>query len=152
MLVGNGSQLLDIGDVELRIAERLGEDGACLWVDGGANAVEVVGVGEADNDAHARQRVMEQIVGAPIKGCRRDNLFPCACEGQDRERLSGLSGGRRECRDSTLERRNPLLKDIRRRIHDPGIDIAELLQCEETCGVVRVVEDVGGGLVNGHRA
>ena len=44
---------LDVGDVELGVAEGFGVDGAGLGVDGGADAVEVVGVGEADGDAQA---------------------------------------------------------------------------------------------------
>ena len=42
---------LDVGDVELGIAQRLGVDGAGLVVDGGAQAVEVVGVDKPHRDA-----------------------------------------------------------------------------------------------------
>ena len=41
-----------------------------------------------------------------------------------------------------------LLEDVGRRIHDPGVDVAELLQPEEPGGVVGVVEDVARGGVD----
>ena len=48
VFMGDGGELLDVGDVELGIAEGLGVDGAGLRIDSGAEAVEVVGVNEAD--------------------------------------------------------------------------------------------------------
>src|SRR5690606_15873093 len=45
----------------------------------------------------------------------------------------------------------PLLKHVGRRVHDAGVDVAELLEREQVGGVVRVAEDVGRGLVDGHR-
>ena len=44
-----------------------------------------------------------------------------------------------------------MLKDILRRVHDARIDISGHLQVEEVGTVLRVVEGIGGGLVNRHR-
>ena len=74
VLVRDGGELLDVGDVELGIAERLGVDGACLGVDGGAQAVEVVGIDKAHGDAEARQRVVEEVVGAAVERGGGDDL------------------------------------------------------------------------------
>ena len=54
--------------------------------------------------------------------------------------------------DSAFEGGNALLEDVGGGVHDAGVDVAELLQAEEPAGVVGVVEDVGGGLVDGHGA
>jgi hypothetical protein len=45
-----------------------------------------------------------------------------------------------------------LLKDVGGGVHDAGVDVAELLEREETTGVVRVLEEIRGGLIDGHGA
>ena len=46
---------------------------------------------------------------------------------------------------------DPLLEGGGGRVHDPGVDVAEALQGEELGGVVGVLEDVRGRLVDRHR-
>ena len=57
-----------------------------------------------------------------------------------------------ERRDAALERGDALLEDVRRRVHDPGVDVPELLEPEQAGGVGRVVEDVAGRGVDRHGA
>ena len=54
--------------------------------------------------------------------------------------------------DAALERGDALLEDVGGRVHDPGVDVAELLEPEEAGGVGGVVEDVAGGGVDRDRA
>ena len=54
--------------------------------------------------------------------------------------------------DAALERGHALLEDRGGGVHDAGIDVAEALQVEQRGGVLGVVEDVRGGLVDGHGA
>jgi hypothetical protein len=61
-----------------------------------------------------------------------------------------LAAGVGEPAGAALERRHALLEHIRGRVHDPRVDVAELLQGEEVGGVLGVAEDVAGGLVDGH--
>ena len=42
--------------------------------------------------------------------------------------------------------------DVLGRVHDPRVDVAELLEREQVRGVLGVVEDVGRGLVDRQRA
>jgi hypothetical protein len=61
----------------------------------------------------------------------------------------------RNCAACPLEtaraaRSDPFLEDSRRRIHDPGVDIPELLKAEQCGGVIGAVENVGCGLINRH--
>ena len=93
-------------------------------------------------DADLRQRVGEQVVGPAVERRRRDDVVARAGEVEDRERLGGLAGGDAEGGDAALERRDALLEDVGRRVHDPGVDVPELLEPEEPRGVRRVVEDV----------
>ena len=54
--------------------------------------------------------------------------------------------------DAAFERGNALLENVGRRIHDARVDVAEFLQGEQARSVVGVVEDIRGGLVDGHGA
>ena len=57
-----------------------------------------------------------------------------------------------EPRHAAFEGGDALLEDVGGGVHDARVDVAELLQGEQPGGVVGVVEDVGGRLVNRHRA
>ena len=59
----------------------------------------------------------------------------------DGEELRRLPGGSGQGRHAALERGHPLLEDVGGRVHDPGIDVPELLQGEEIGGVLGVLED-----------
>ena len=152
VLVGDGGELLDVDDVELGIAEGLGVDGAGLVVDGGAQAVEVVGIDEAHRDAEPRQRVVEEVVGAAVERGGGDDLVAGGGEGDDGEGFGGLAGGGGEAGDAAFERGDALLEDVGGGVHDAGVDVAELLQREEAGGVVGVLKKIGSGLVDGHGA
>ena len=71
---------------------------------------------------------------------------------RDSQKLRRLSARRRQASYAALQRRHPLLEDVGRRIHDPCIDVAELLQAEQRRRMVRIVESVGSGLVDRYRA
>ncbi len=61
-------------------------------------------------------------------------------------------GSRCQRRYAAFEGRNALLKDVGRGVHDARVDVAELLQGEEPPGMVGIVKDIRGGLVNRHGA
>ena len=63
-----------------------------------------------------------------------------------------MSGGRRQSRDAALERRHPLLKDIRRRIHQAGVDVAKLLEGKQLGSMLGVLELISRRLINRHGA
>ncbi len=64
---------------------------------------------------------------------------------QDGRRDGGLSGGMGERTRAAFESREALLEDVRRRVHDAGVDITELLQAEEIRGMFRIAELVARG-------
>ncbi len=59
-----------------------------------------------------------------------------------------MAGGHRQRRRAAFQRRDPLLQHRIGRVADAGIDVAEGLQPEERGGMVDIVEDEGGGLVD----
>ena len=152
LLVGDAGQLFNVGNVELGIAQGFGVDGPGFRVDGCPQAVKVVGIDKAHGDAEARQGVVEEVVGAAIEGGGGDDLVSGAGQGEDGQSLRGLAGGGRQRRRSPFERGDPLLEDVGGRVHDAGIDVAEFLQAEEPGGVVGILKDVRGGLVDGDGA
>jgi len=60
----------------------------------------------------------------------------------------GLTACKSQCADALLERRNPLLEDIRRRIHDPRVDVAEFFQREQTRRVAGIVKKIRRRLID----
>ena len=109
---------------------------------GGPEARRVETVDELHRDAELGQRVVEQVVGAAVEAARADDVVAGRGEVEDRQRLGGLARGQREGRDAALEGRDALLEHAVRRVHDPGVDVPELLEPEQARGVGGVVEHV----------
>ena len=69
---------------------------------------------------------------------------------QQGDRLGRLAAGHGQGRHPALEGGHPLLEDGLGGVHDPGVDVAQLLQPEQGGGVGGVPEGVAGGLVDGN--
>ena len=143
-------QAREVDDVELRVADRLGEHEARLVVGQPRDRVRVVRVGEAHLDAVLRQRVREEVVGAAVERRDRDDVVAGAREVEHGVRHGRLARGRRAGREAALERRDALLEDVPGRVHDPRVDVARHLEREEIRGVLGVVELVRRRLVDRH--
>jgi hypothetical protein len=148
----DGGELLNIGHVQLGVAQTFGVDGAGLRVDCSAQAIEVICIHKAHRDAEARQCVVEQVVSAAVERGGGDDLVAGAGQCGEGKGLRGLTGGRGQRRRSAFESRHALFKHVRGGVHDARVDVTELLQSEEAPRVVCVLKDVGGGLVDGHGA
>ena len=95
---------------------------------------------------------MEEVVGSSINVCGRDDVVAGASDVEDSERGRGLSRCEQQCCGSAFERGDALLGDVLRRVHDSGVDVAKLCECEEVLGVVGTVERVRRGAEDGHGA
>ena len=135
-------------DVEPRVADQLEEDRLGLLVDRPAEGRRIGAVDVGRRDADLRQGVGEQVVRAAVERRRRDDVVAGPGEVEDRQRLGRLAGGDAEGRDAALERGDALLEDVGRRVHDPGVDVPELLEPEQPRGVRGVIEDVARGGVD----
>ncbi len=147
--VGPGA---DVDDVELRVADGLGEHETRLVVREPGDGVGVVGIGPAHLDAVLRQRVREQVVRAPVQRRDRDDVVAGPRDVEHGVGHGGLSGGRRAGSEAALERRDALLEDVPRRVHDARVDVARHLEREQVGGVLGVVELVRRRLVDRHCA
>ncbi len=103
-------------------------------------------------DAQLGQRVMEQVVRAAVQAGAADDVVARAGQVEDREGLGGLARGEAEGAHAALERGDALLEHAGGGVHDPGVDVPELLEPEQARRVGGIVEHVGRGRVDRHRA
>ena len=141
-------------DVEARVADGLEEHG--LGAARRSPAAKFSGSSPSTNftvDAELGQRVVEQVVGAAVEAARADDVVARAGEVEDRQRLGRLAGARARgpptppSSAATRSSNTPV-----GRVHDPGVDVPELLEPEQARRVGRVVEHVGGRGVDRDRA
>src|SRR5262249_12568828 len=95
--------------------------------------------------------VVEQVVGAAVEPRTRHDVVAGVGQVEDREVFGGLAGREEQRRDAALQRRDALLDDVLRRVHDPGVDVAGLCEAEQRGGVFGAVEGVRRGLVDRQR-
>ena len=114
----------------------------------GAKLRRVRAVDEAGRDPQLRERPLEEVVGPAVQAGAADDVVAGPRQVEDRRRLGRLAGGEGQGADAALQGRDAGLEDARGRVHDPGVDVPELLQGEEPGGVVGVVEDVRRGGVD----
>ena len=107
-------------------------------------------VGKTGLDAHLRQRVGQQVVGAAIQCGRRNNVVAGFGDGLDRIGDGRHAGGHGKAADATFHFRHACLEHGVGRIHDAAIDVAGHLQVEQVGAVLRVVEGVCHRLVDRH--
>ena len=157
--VGDGGDAFDVEHVVLRVRDRLAEEDLGVRLDRGFPLSEVVRiVHERHLDAELRQGVVQQVVRAAVQRRRGDHVVAGLAQRHEGERLGGLAGGDGEragqadgggaaafeCVDPGLQRRL-------RRVHDAGVDVADLGEPEQVRGVVGVAELVRRRLIDRHR-
>ena len=142
MLVGDRGERAEVGDIEAGIANGLDKDRLGAVIDPLAEALGIVALDEPDVDAEARECNLELVVGAAVEVAGRDDVVARLSERGERDELSRLPARDGEGGDTTLQGRDPLLEHIGRRVHQPRVDVAELLQREQPCAVRAVLERV----------
>ena len=95
--------------------------------------------------------VLEQVVRAAVQAVGRHDLVARSGDGEDGVADGRLPRRQRQRADAALQRRDALLEHVGGRVHDAGVDVAELLQREQVGGMIRIVEDVRRRLVDRHR-
>ena len=143
---------LEVGHVELGIADGFDVERAGLGGDGLAEGSRVARVDEFDRAAQLGERVVEELVGAAVEVVARHDFVAEAGDGQQGVGDGRLSGGDGEGAGAAFERRDALFEHVGRGVHQPRIDVAEFLQREKIRRVFRTLEHVGRGLVDGDRA
>ena len=143
--------LADRKDVQLRVRQRLRVPAARARVGGAGERLGIGRIDEADLDAERAQRVHEQVPGPAVEVGRTDEIVSGAAEVEDAERRRGLPRRAGERGRAALQRGEALLQSVAGRVHDAGVDVAEFAQGEQVLRVLRVLELIGGRLVDRHR-
>ena len=152
MLMGDGCDGVDVGDVAVGVAQGLQIDGLGVGLDGVLHLGQVVGVHEGGGDAELGQGVLQQVVAAAVDGLLGHDVVTGLCQSLDgvADGSSTGSGGQRS--HAAFQRGDALLEDVLGGVGQAAIDVACVSQTEAVGGVLAVAEDVGRGLVDGHGA
>jgi len=94
---------------------------------------------------------MELGVASAVEILAEDKLIPRLAEVDDGVENGAGAGRHGQGRRPALKRRDPLLQHILRRVHQPGINIPQLLQAEKIGRMLGILEDIRAGSVNRHR-
>ena len=138
----------DIQNVHPRVGDGLAVHGARFRGDRFAEIFRIVWLDELDVDSHAPEADIELRIRPAVERAGRYQFVARAEQTGDRQELRRLSAGRRQTRHAAFQRRYALFEDVRGGIHDPRINVPELLQSEQRRGVVRVLKSEGSSLVN----
>ena len=136
---------LEVDDLQGGVGARLAEEGARLVIRRRRKGFGVGCVHKAHLDAKLGQDVLEHRVRAAVQGFRRDDVVTTRRDVDDRIVHRRRTRGKAEAAEwvRALEHRDALLKDIGRRVHQSGVDVAELSEGEELGRVVGGLEDKG---------
>ena len=110
-----------------------------------------MGIDEGRLDAESGQGVLQQVGGAAVDGFLGDDVAAVLGQSLDGVVDGSCAGGHCQRGDTALERGNALLKDILGGVGQAAIDVAGILEAKTVCGVLGVMENIGSGLVDGHR-
>src|SRR6185437_1155397 len=105
-----------------------------------------------DGDPQGRQDVVELGVGAAVQVAGRDDVV--AGLGQVDDRVEDGAGARRHAQTAQLvgpfHQGDALLQHVGGRVHQPGVDVAQLAEREQVGRVLGVLEDERAGPVDGY--
>ena len=116
-----------------------------------SKAFDVVAVGPDHLPAETLEGVVELVDRAAIELSRGDEFVAGLQQRLEHDHLRRMARGDRERRRAAFERRDALLQHRVGRVADAGVDVAERLQAEQRGGMVGVVEDERGGLIDRRR-
>ena len=158
--MGHVGHAFEVQDVVLGIADGLAVERPRVVTGRIAPCVEVVGIFHKRGlDAHLRQRVVEQVVRAPIQRRAGHDVVARLRKVEDCQRLRSLPRGHRQragqtdcCANAPFERTDALFQHMLGGVHDAGVDVPDLSQSEQLLGMLGALEGVRGGLVDGNRA
>lgn len=149
---GEGGEFFLVEDGAARVADGLAVERAGLFGDRGFPCGNVVGIDEGDFDRELQQRLLKLRDRAAVEMRRGDDFIAGREQGHERDELRRHAAGDGEGPRGAFERGHAFLEDGGRWVADARVDVAVLLELEKLRGLVGVVEDVGGRLVNGDRA
>ncbi len=158
-LVGHVGHAPDVEHVVAGVSDALAEERLGRGAGLRTPSVDVVRVlDDRHLDPQLGERVVEQVVGAAVERRRRHDMVAGVGDVEDRHGRGGLPAAHGESPGNAdgglgrpLERGDPGLQRRLGRVHDAGVDVADLPQPEQGGGVLGIPEGVRGRLVDRHR-
>ena len=90
----------------------------------------------------------ELVDRAAIEPARSDEIVARPHDGVEHQHLRRMAGRHRQRGRAAFKRGDPLLQHRLSGVHDAGVDVSEGLQAEQRRRVIRIVENIGRGLVD----
>ena len=148
--VRGGGKSGNIEDVNRRIADAVAINETGAGVAKAGDVFRMRRVNKAHFNTLQRQSVGKKIVSAAIKRAGGDDIVARADN-----RLDGISNRRhtardRQCANAALNRGEALLQNGGSRVHDAGVNIAGDIEIKKIGAVLRIIEGIAGGLINGN--
>ena len=152
VLVSDFGDSVDIRNVGMRVAESFDEDELRVALDSGFHTLEVVSVNESRFDTEVTERMLHQVESTAVNRALDNHVVSAA--GKSRDGVSDGCGTRsnRESGNAAFEGSDTFFENALSRIGDAAVDVTTGLQGKAVCGVLGIVENVRGGLVNRNRA
>ena len=143
VLVRDGGDRLDVDEVRVRIADGLDVDDLRVFPNcrlEGRRAARRIDKRRLDTEV--REGMLKKIVGAAIDRRLSDDVLSRMNESLQRCRHGRCARGKGERRDAAFKRRHAFFEHVLRRIHEPAIDVARILQTETIRRMLRIAEHV----------
>ena len=142
--------LRDREHFQRRVRQRLRVPRPCPLIGRLHERRRVRRVNEPHFDPLVLQRIGKQVPRPAIQVGGRHDVVPRPRQVLHRQRTRRLPRRHRQRPHPPFHRRHPLLQRVRRRVHDAGIDVPQLLQREQVRRMVRAVELKRRRLINRH--
>ncbi len=152
VLMSHSSHTLQVEHVAVRIAECLGIHHLGVRLDSSLKSVQIVHVDDGVANALSSQRVGYQVVATAIQivGCH-DVVTILQYVLQSVSDSCCTTGHCKSCH-TTLECCHAVLKHTLCRVGQSSVDVTGIAQSETVGSVLRVVEHIACGLIDGHGA
>ncbi len=138
----------DVGDDAARIGQALDEDAAGLVVHRRAHVLRLVDIDETGFPAELAKRLAHLVERSAIQLARRDDVAPRLHQRVERDQLRRMPARHAQRADAAFQRGNLAFQRVIGGVHDARIDVPELLQREQVCGMLGAVEDIACRLVD----
>ena len=150
-LLGDGSDGRKVDEDAARVGDRLAKDRACFRRDRLLERRRIGGVRPLHVPIELLERVIELIDRAAVELAAGNELIARLEQRVEDEELRRVPRGDGKRRGAAFQRRDAPFQHGLRRVVDARVDVAEHFQPEQRGGVVGVVEDEGGGLIDRRR-
>ena len=139
---------VDVGDIAVRIAQRLQENRSGVLLNGPLYFFQIMRVHKCGFDSVLRERVLQQIEGAAVDGLLGDDVAAVCRQRLDRIGDGCCAGCQRQTCAAPFQSRHSVFQHGLRGIGQPAVDVARVSQSEPVSRMLRVMEYIGGGRVD----